>query len=163
MIEIVEADLTREEHRRDVLALTAAYGADPMGTGAPLPPEVLGRLIEGLRAMPTALILLAYEEDEAGRRALGIATCFVGFSTFHARRLVNIHDLAVRDGSRGKGVGRALLAAVEERARALDCCKVTLEVHENNPRARQLYEQVGFRPYGSDTLLGGAAFYAKLL
>lgn len=163
MIEIVEGDLTREDHRRDVLALTAAYGADRLGTGAPLAPEVLGRLIEGLRAMPTALILLAYEEEGPTRRALGIATCFIGFSTFHARRLVNIHDLAVLEGNRGKGVGRALLAAVEARARALDCCKVTLEVHENNPRARRLYEEVGFRPSGSDTPLGAAAFYAKIL
>lgn len=163
MLHIVEADLDREEHRRDVLALTAAYGADPMGYGEPLPADVLGRLIEGLRGMPTSLVLLAYEGEGPARRALGIATCFVGFSTFHARKLVNVHDLAVLDGSRGKGVGRALLAAVEQRARALDCCKVTLEVHENNARARRLYEELGFRPSGSDTHLGGAAFYAKRL
>ena len=40
-------DLAREAS--DVLALTAAYALDPMGNGGPLPPEVLNRLIVGLR------------------------------------------------------------------------------------------------------------------
>ena len=66
LVEIVEADLGRGEHQRDVLALTAAYALDPMGNGAPLPPEVLGRLIDGLKTHPTTLIFLAYLGAEAG-------------------------------------------------------------------------------------------------
>jgi len=42
------------------------------------------------------------------------------------------------------GVGRALLEAVEARALELGCCKLTLEVHEDNLRARRLYEHFGF-------------------
>ena len=37
----------------------------------------------------------------------------------------------------------SLLAAVEEKARALGCTKVTLEVLEANP-ARKLYEAMGY-------------------
>jgi ribosomal protein S18 acetylase RimI-like enzyme len=70
---------------------------------------------------------------------------FIGFSTFHARPLLNIHDLAVVPGRRGKGVGRALLTAAEAHAGELGCCKLTLEVQDDNTPARQLYERFGFR------------------
>jgi ribosomal protein S18 acetylase RimI-like enzyme len=58
--------------------------------------------------------------------------------------LLNIHDLAVLPEHRGRGVGRALLAAVEEHARRKGCCKLTLEVQDDNPRARALYDKFGF-------------------
>jgi GNAT superfamily N-acetyltransferase len=156
---IIEADLSRPEHRRDVLALTQLYASDPMGSGELLPPDVLDRLIPGLQSHPTTLILLAYVDADA----VGIATCFRGFSTFHARPLLNIHDLAVAPAWRGRGVGQQLLAAVERNARDLGCCKVTLEVQENNARARRLYALAGFAQaiYGQHT--GGALFYTKPL
>src|SRR5438093_4884598 len=96
--EIVEADLNRAEHQNDVLALTAAYALDPMGNGGPLSTESLERLIPGLKSHPTTLIFLAYVEG----KAVGIATCFRGFSTFRARPLIIIHDLAVRPEHRGR-------------------------------------------------------------
>jgi GNAT superfamily N-acetyltransferase len=159
LVEIVEADLGRGEHQRDVLALTAAYALDPMGNGAPLPPEVLGRLIDGLRAHPTTLIFLAYLGDEA----VGIATCFRGFSTFHARPLVNVHDLAVLPTHRGRRIGRRVLEAVERKAQALGCCKVTLEVQEHNRRARRVYELAGYAQAVYGETAGGVLFYAKPL
>lgn len=156
---IVEADLDRPEHQAAVVALTAAYARDPMGNGAPLPAEVLDRLVSGLKAHPTTLILLAYEDGPA----VGIATCFLGFSTFAARPLVNIHDFSVLPERRRRGIGRQLLEAVEAKARALGCCRVTLEVQENNTRARTTYERAGFAQavYGDTT--GGSLFYVKAL
>jgi ribosomal protein S18 acetylase RimI-like enzyme len=81
-----------------------------------------------------------------------VAVCFLGFSTFAARPLLNVHDLAVLPECRGKGVGRALLEAAEARARAHGCCKLTLEVQDSNQRARGLYASFGFADY----VLGGA-------
>lgn len=158
LVEIVEADLGRAEHRRDVRALTA-YALDPMGNGAPLPPEVLDRLIDGLKAHPRTLIFLAYLNDEA----VGIATCFRGFSTFHARPLVNIHDLAVLPAHRSSGIGQRLLEAVERKAQALGCCKVTLEVQENNLRTRREYERAGYAQAVYSDATGGVLFDAKPL
>ena len=157
--EIVEADLSRLDHQRDVVALTDAYARDPMGNGAPLSPEVIARLISGLRGHPTTLILLAY----SGGEAVGIATCFLGFSTFQGRPLVNVHDLAVLPEHRGGGIARRLLEAVERKARALGCCKVTLEVLENNAAARRLYARVGFSQATYVETSGGALFYTKPL
>src|SRR2546422_1447820 len=147
--EIVEADLNRAEHQNDVLALTAAYALDPMGNGGPLSTESLERLIPGLKSHPTTLIFLAYVEG----KAVGIAVCFFGFSTFRARPLLNIHDLAVVPEYRGTGIGRALLAAAEARAQQRGCCKLTLEVQDDNRRARALYERFGF----TDFVVGNSA------
>jgi GNAT superfamily N-acetyltransferase len=158
-VTIVEADLAIPEHGRDVVALTAAYACDAMGNGGPLPPEVLERLLSGLRKHPTSIIFLAYVDGQA----VGIATCFLGFSTFAARPLINIHDLAVLPERRGEGIGRSLLEAVERKARELGCSKVTLETQEHNSLARSLYEGIGF----TNTIEGNSAerllFYAKRL
>lgn len=157
--QIVEADLSRTDHQEAVLGMIAAYAADPMGNGAPLPEDVMERLIPGLRNHPTTLILLAYVEGQP----VGIAACFIGFSTFYARPVVNIHDLAIRPDCRGRGIGRHLLEAVAEKARQLGCCKVTLEVHEGNLLAKRLYEAAGFAPGAAREPGGRWLFYSKLL
>jgi GNAT superfamily N-acetyltransferase len=158
-IEIVEAQLDRAEHQRAVIELTDAYSRDPMGDGHPLAPEVRESLISGLRQHPTTLIFLAYD----GADAVGIATCFLGFSTFAARPLINLHDVGVLPSHRGRGISRQLLAAVEAKARALDCCKLTLEVLENNHRARGVYAAAGFAQATYTAEAGGALFLAKKL
>jgi GNAT superfamily N-acetyltransferase len=159
MTRIVEADLGRPEHQRAVLDLVDAYARDPMGAGAPLPADVRERLILGLRDHPTTLVFLAWRDE----RPVGIATCFLGFSTFAARPLVNVHDLAVLPDHRGVGIGREILEAVERKARALGCCKLTLEVQEDNRRARAVYAAAGFAQAEYQEAAGRALFLAKPL
>lgn len=158
-LEIIEADLERADHQRAVVELTAAYALDPMGNSGPLPEEVLARLISGLRSLPTTLVFLAF----AGDQAVGIATCFRGFSTFLGKPLINIHDLAVLPQFRGQGIGPLLLRAIEAKARQLGCGRITLEVQENNARARRTYQRAGFGQavYASES--GGSLFYTKAI
>jgi GNAT superfamily N-acetyltransferase len=85
-----------------------AYSCDSMGDGAPLAADVRERLIPGLRQHPTTLVFLAYDGDAP----VGVAVCFLGFSTFVAKPLVNIHDFAILPTHRGRGLGRGLMAAV---------------------------------------------------
>jgi ribosomal protein S18 acetylase RimI-like enzyme len=158
-IEIVEADLTLAPHHQAVVELTDAYALDRFGNGRPLDADVRERLVASLREHPTTVILLAFD----GPRPVGIATCFRGFSTFSARPLLNLHDLAVIPAYRGQGVGRQLLAAVEAKARSLDCIKVTLEVLEENTTARRLYEATGFASPDYENGAGQALFLAKPL
>ena len=157
-VEVIAADLQRPDHQQAVLVLTDAYARDPMGGGTPLPAATRERLVPALQRHPTTLIFLAYING----REVGLATCFLGLSTFSARPLLNIHDLVVEPESRGRGVGRRLLSAVEQRARELGCCKVTLEVGETNTRARHVYELEGFTQakYGE---AGRLLFYSKTL
>ena len=143
-----EADLDDPAHQRAVLDLINAYALDPMGAGATLPEDVRRDLISGLRAHPTTRIFVAFD----AAAPIGIAVCFQGFSTFHARPLINIHDLAVLPAYRGRGVGQSLLEAVEAAARASNCCKLTLEVRDDNMRARRLYAAHGFVGGGDVTV-----------
>ncbi len=158
-VAVVEADLNRSEHQSATLELLDSYAQDPMGNGAPLSADVRNRLIQGLREHPTTLVFLAFD----GGDPVGLAICFRGFSTFAAKPLINIHDLVVSANRRGQGIGRRLLAAIAEKGRATGCCKLTLEVQENNMRARRLYESVGFSQMVHQPEAGGALFLAKSL
>jgi GNAT superfamily N-acetyltransferase len=158
-VQINEADLERVEDQRAIVALLDAYARDPMGNGEPLLEETKRRLIPGLRGHPTTIVFLAYVRGTP----VGLAICFRGFSTFAARPLINIHDLAVLPEQRGHGVGRRLLAAIAEKAQALGCCKLTLEVLENNRKARRVYEAAGFRQATYQAEAGGALFMSKPL
>jgi ribosomal protein S18 acetylase RimI-like enzyme len=158
-ITVVEADLEKPAHQQAILELTDTYARDPMGQGGPLSARVRGTLIAALRRHPTTHIFLAFAQSEA----VGIATCFRGFSSFHAQPLLNIHDLAIKPGRRGQGIGRQLLDVVAQRARDLGCYSVTLEVGGNNRNARALYEAVGFRQAGSDEAVGPMVFMSKKL
>ena len=158
-VEIVKADLEREDHQRAIVELLDAYAADPLIDGKPLSDEVRRAMIPGLRAHPTTLVLLAFCDAQA----VGVAVCFRGYSTFYARPLINIHDLAVLAGFRGGGIGRRLLDAVEREARSTGCCKLTLEVRENNHRAKRIYESIGFTQGAGDGEGTGFLFLAKPL
>ncbi len=158
-IEIVEADLGCRGHQQAVLKLSNAYAMDPMGNGKPLPDEVRRKLIAGLQQHPTTIIFLAFQ----GRQAVGIATCFGGFSTFTARPLINIHDFYVIPECRGQKIGQMILDAVEQKARATGCCKITLEVQQNNHRAQRIYESAGFARSVYVEEAGGALFLSKRL
>jgi len=148
-IEIREGELRQPADAEGFLEVLESYARSETGGGAPLDPEVKRRLVPALLEQPGALVLLALR----GGRVVGIASCFFGFSTFAARPLLNVHDLAVLPEQRGQGIGQALLDEVERRALARGCCKVTLEVLETNEGARRLYHRQGFR----DFELGGVA------
>jgi ribosomal protein S18 acetylase RimI-like enzyme len=158
-IRIVEADLNLSEHQDAVLAMVDAYSSDAMGNGKPLDPDVRAGLIQGLRKHPTTLVFLAFADE----RPVGAAVCFLGFSTFAAKPLINIHDFVVLSDLRGKGVGRRLLEAIEDRALELGCCKLTLEVMDNNDRALRMYENAGFERYALQKEGGTAIFMSKPL
>lgn len=159
-LRIGPADLALPEHAAAVVAMVDAYARDPWGDGKPLAEDARERLAAGLREHPTTVVLLAW----LGGEPVGVAVAFVGFSTFAARPLINLHDLAVVPKARGRGVGRRLLESLEAEARERGCCKLTLEVLENNDRARLLYEEAGFAQATYTDGAGGAAlFYAKPL
>ena len=157
-IEVTEADYKNPIHAGGIIEVLNSYASDPTGGSKPLATEVRSRLVQALREHPMSLVLLALTNG----RPVGVAVCFLGLSTFQARPLLNIHDLAVVPASRGQGVGRALLTAVERLAIQRGCCKLTLEVQEDNVRAAGLYKNFGF----SDVLVGDSAptrFLAKKL
>ena len=53
-----------------------------------------------------------------------------------------LQDLFTAPAARGRGVGRALIAAVTDWARTQNCGRVYWSTHESNATARRLYDQV---------------------
>ena len=61
---------------------------------------------------------------------------------------VHLANIAVRNGFRERGVGKALVLDVMARAMGEGAAKILLEVRESNVEARKLYESLGFRAVG---------------
>jgi ribosomal-protein-alanine N-acetyltransferase len=57
---------------------------------------------------------------------------------------VDIHNIAVHDDFRRRGLGRSLLEKVILEARNRASARVTLEVRKSNAVAQRLYQSVGF-------------------
>jgi len=152
----VAVDLLQTEHVTAVVQLLNQYAMDPMGGGKPLPEPTLRHLIPRLREQSAYRGLLATREGQF----LGLANCFLAFSTFRAEPILNIHDLAVSDAYRGQGIGKALLDAVDDLARSLGCSVITLEVRADNP-AQRLYSRHGFN--GGDPKSDAMGFWKKYL
>src|SRR5437870_11512308 len=141
MTEVLLADLANAKHQAAIIDLLDMYCRDEFGDRQPLSVHSRANLIPGLVKHGGARVFLAYDNE----MPVGVAICLVGFSSFRAKPLLNIHDIAVSPEARGQGVGRQLLVAVEADARALGCAKVTLEVRSDNVRAMGLYRSVGFQ------------------
>lgn len=159
LIDVTVADYNDPSDAIAVVALLDEYARDPMGGSEPLCEEARDRLIPGLKSMPGAFSVIA----RADGVAVGLANCFMGYSTFAGRPLVNIHDMVVTAAHRGKRVGRAMFAVIEAVARDRDANKVTLEVLEGNTGARALYASLGYGDYALDPEFGRAMFWQKRL
>jgi len=88
-------------------------------------------------ASDTACVLVAGPRG----RVDGAAVVFHRRNSHRAR----LYSLAVAEASRGRGVAKALLAAVEADALRRGCGTLDLEVRAGNRAAIALYEQHGYR------------------
>ena len=101
---------------------------------------------------PDAALLVA-ELDAPGSAGIagvaGVAYAHAATDYFTGERHGHLAILAVAAAAEGQGVGRALLGAVEDWARARGHRFVTLHVFAANARARAVYARAGFT---SDTV-----------
>lgn len=158
-IEIIEADLENIAHQKAITFLLNEYAKDLQGYRKSLPDSVLNEVIPEIAKIPTRLILLAIVNE----LYVGMSICFVGFSTFYARPVINIHDFTVLKSYRQQGIGNKMVEQIERKAKELNCCKLTLEVQEKNFKALNLYEKCGFEKSILDESEGQALFLSKYL
>jgi N6-L-threonylcarbamoyladenine synthase/protein kinase Bud32 len=135
----------READVSAVVAIEVATFSDPWTTGMYL--DELGR-------PESRRWIVAESEGEV----LGFAGIWIAESSDGeddpGHLIAHLLDIAVRADLRGRGLGRALLAAAMEKALEADAPKMTLEVRPSNTAAVGLYERGGFEPVG-----GRRAYY----
>ena len=162
-LRIARVDYRNLRDAQALVMLLDAYARDPMGGGAGLSQEVQSRVCNDLAQHPGAVSFIAWLGTGESEQAMGLINCFEGYSTFKARPLLNIHDIAVLPAHRGQGVGQALLAAAQDHALKRGCCKLTLEVLTGNATALASYHRFGFEAYALDPAAGQASFMHKWL
>jgi GNAT superfamily N-acetyltransferase len=79
----------------------------------------------------------------ADGEALGFATVYWTWHTLIADRIGVMHDLFVKSGERGRGIGRELIEACRERARERGAAGLEWQTEPDNSRARHLYDSIG--------------------
>ena len=80
-----------------------------------------------------------------GNRLCGIVHYLFHRSCWTIGDYCYLQDLFVAEGVRNLGLGRALILAVEERARAAGASRVYWLTHETNTDARALYDRLAER------------------
>jgi GNAT superfamily N-acetyltransferase len=95
---------------------------------------------------------------EWDEQAAGCAVFFHYYSTWAGRGLF-LEDLFVREAFRGRGIGKALLAAVAQVAVEESCYGIHWEVLDWNEKAIEWYKALGaeFRDQWRPVLLAGEA------
>jgi GNAT superfamily N-acetyltransferase len=95
-----------------------------------------------------AEVLLAYWQDSPA----GYAVFFHNFSTFLGRPGIYLEDLFVEPELRGKGIGKALLAAVAKEAQRRDCGRLEWAVLDWNKPSIDFYKSLGAEPMDEWTI-----------
>jgi len=162
MINIFNVDFSDPRDRSDFSELLNHYATDPMGGGESLPKDILQSVCNDLSKWPGAFSFIAKDIDRE-RKAVGLINCFLNYSTFKAKPILNIHDVIVHSNYRSKGVGTALLSHAQAHAVSIGCCKMTLEVLTGNTSAIKTYEKSGFQNYQLQAENGHAVFLQKWL
>jgi GNAT superfamily N-acetyltransferase len=139
-IEVIIGDIQNKEHIQAMLSQLDFYMQDPMAGQGKMPEKLALKIIEGLMKQPNYLFFLAKCNGEYA----GVANCFINFSTFKAKQLINIHDFSVSPNYRKKGIGEAMMEKIIDHCREKGYCKITLEVRNDNMKAQNLYKKAGF-------------------
>jgi ribosomal protein S18 acetylase RimI-like enzyme len=108
----------------------------------------------------TDFLLGAPAEDEA---PAGVCALRYRHSIWTGADDCWLEDLFVRADAQGQGLGRALVEAALERARARGCGRVELDVDEDNAAARALYRGLGFDEHAKTGPPERTLFIAKYL
>ncbi len=92
------------------------------------------------------LALVAVSSDNGAGRVLGMATAQVVISTAQGGPALLVEDVVVRPGSRGQGIGKALLSRIEAWGLALGATRLQLLADQGNAGTHAFYRACGFKP-----------------
>jgi GNAT superfamily N-acetyltransferase len=82
---------------------------------------------------------------EVDGELLGLAHYIFHRSTIMVEPTCYLQDLFTSEAARGRGIGRALIESVYERAQAAGSSRVYWQTHESNQTAMRLYDRIAER------------------
>jgi GNAT superfamily N-acetyltransferase len=85
-------------------------------------------------------IWMAY--DEGGLAAMCVV-CYA-ISTSMGAVVAKLDDVSVKENSRGKGIGTALIEQLKQQLRKELVTRIDVAFHLENPEAKRFYEKLGF-------------------
>ena len=166
--ELAAPDVVAAADELGQLLLDAHASGMALGLAAPLTPERAAEewRMTAARLDPDDRVLLAAREDG---RVVGTVQ-IVRASAENGAHRAEIQRLAVSGDRRGRGIGRALLEAAAERARAMGLTLLWLATHADTDSDR-IYERLGWtrlgvipgysvRPDGA--IVGNVFYYLEL-
>lgn len=111
-------------------------------------PELLEQWL--IEYMPNAYIAV-------DRNGNSVGWISISASDAHIDGLPNITLLGVKDSARGRGIGQMLISFYVDVMTQLGCEECAVVVNDWNPRARKLYDSLGFKLRKSyeDPFIGG--------
>ncbi len=101
---------------------------------------------------PNGVFLVGYEQGEA--------ICCGGIKRL-APQICEFKRMYVAPEARGRGVARALLYALEDRARELGYTVARLDTGDRQPAAQHLYESAGYEPVENFNANPVATFFGE--
>ena len=113
--------------------------AECHGDTAKISAADLDRDLFGANPWITALVA------EAGGRLIGYALLVPLYRAMEGLRGMELHQIFVRDGHRGHGIGRHLVSRAREQARIAGCGYLSVSAATGNFGAHRFYEQMNFR------------------
>ena len=135
-----EVWLAGAEDAERVAALMAGF-RDHMGKEEPGDDEIRATVERLLRDPATEFLLGA---PDGRRRPAGVCQRRYRLTIWTGADDCWLEDLFVDASARRAGLGRALVEAAFERARARGCRRIDLDVNEDNANALALYQAMGF-------------------
>ncbi len=127
------------------LASSAAYGDGGI--------EALRRALTLLLERPEiGFAWLAFADRGGARIAVGACVVCHAISTSRGTLVAKLDDVTIRRDWQGRGVGRAMLAALGDYLRARGFTRIDCGCHRDNPGAWRFYERLGFRPLDEERL-----------
>ncbi|NVP57500.1 GNAT family N-acetyltransferase [Mycoplana rhizolycopersici] len=119
----------------DMIALHAeCHGDDAKVTASDLDRDLFG-------TTPWVTAVVA----EAGGQLVGYAILVPLYRALEGRRGMELHQIFVREGHRGSGIGRHLVSRAREQARIAGCSYLSVSAATGNFGAHRFYEEMNFK------------------
>jgi GNAT superfamily N-acetyltransferase len=136
----------RRARREDVSAIVRLLADDPLGTAretsaAAELPEAYWRAFDAIDADPRQLLVVTELE---GRVVGTLQLSFIPSLTYRGGERAQVEAVRIEAGSRGRGVGRAMVLWAIQQARLRGCRLVQLTTDRRRPDALRFYESLSF-------------------